>query len=185
MFSHISLSQVYNLPTIKVGDKAPDILGIDQNDNKIDSDKLIQKGAIVLIFYRGNWCPYCIRHLKNLQDSLYLVLEKGASVVVVTPEAAESIDKMVDKTGATFSIIHDQGYDIMDKYEVSFTISKSTVPRYFNSVLGKTRKANQNKDDILPIPATFIIGKDKRIKYIHYDPDYRKRLSISEILLHI
>jgi len=180
--SNILFSQVSSSPKLKIGDDAPGITGIDQTGYKIESEKLIQQGAVVLIFYRGNWCPHCRRHLGNLQDSLNLLLEKGASVVVVTPEAPESIDKMVSKTGATFSIIHDQGYKIMNKYGVSFTISASTVPRYFNSVLEKTREANQNEDDILPIPATFIIDKDKRIKYIHYNPDYRKRMSIAKIL---
>jgi peroxiredoxin len=180
-----SPAQIPSTPGVNTGEKAPRIRGMDQYGNRIDSYELIKEGPFILLFYRGNWCPYCRKHLGNLQDSLQWVIEKGASVLVVTPETPESIDKMVGKTLATFSIIHDEKYKIMNDYGVSFKISELTVPRYLDGVLNKTRKANQNDDDILPVPATFLVDTDHRIRYLHYDPDYRVRLSVSEILKHL
>jgi len=175
-------AQIATAPGVNQGEKAPRIRGMDQNGNSIDSFELIGNGPFVLIFYRGSWCPYCRRHLGNLQDSLQLILDKGASVVVVTPEAPESIKNMIDQTQASFSIIQDEDYKIMDDYGVSFRINELTVPRYLDGVLRKTRAANKNEDDILPVPATFLIGKDHHVQYLHYDPDYRVRLPVSEIL---
>jgi peroxiredoxin len=177
-----AFSQIKDVPEFSKGDLAPEFRGKDQYGKWIDSGKLAGKGPVILIFYRGNWCPYCRKHLINLQDSLQMILNLGCSVVVVTPEAPGSIQKMVTKTGATFSILHDQDYKIMQEYGVSFHISELTVPRYLNGVLKNTREANQNEDDILPVPATFILDRDHRVYAVHYDPDYRNRMPVSEIL---
>lgn len=180
-----SYSQIHSSPSVAMGDVAPIIKGKDQHGHWINSEDLVKKGPVILIFYRGNWCPYCRKHLSNLQDSLQLILNQGASIVVVTPEAPESIIKMIDQTEATFSIIHDEQYQIMNDYGVSFQINELTVPRYLNGVLKNTREANQNEDDVLPVPATFILDEDHRVMTIHFDPDYHNRMAVSDILKHL
>ena len=89
----------------KVGDKAPNFTGADQYGNSVHLDKLLSKGNVVVVFYRGAWCPHCQKHMSFLQDSLHLILDKGTNVVAVTPERPDSREKMVSKTGAEFSII--------------------------------------------------------------------------------
>ncbi|MFC2125153.1 peroxiredoxin-like family protein [Bacteroidota bacterium] len=171
--------------SIRIGDTAPVVSGIDQDGEVFDSSVILENGPVLLIFYRGAWCPVCKKHLSTVQDSLQLLLDKGVSVIVVTPEKSESIQKIVKKTRATFSIIHDKDYKIMEAYGVSFKIGKETVLRHYNFVLNSTREANENTDDILPVPATYLIGKDGTVRYVHYDPDYRNRSRVSKILTHL
>lgn len=172
-----------NMVHLEVGTKAPAFKGTDQNGESISSETLLTNNqAVVLIFYRGAWCPVCTKHLTQLQDSLQLILDKNTAVVVVTPETPQSMEKMIGKTGATFNIIHDEGYTIMNDYKVAYTISKETVPSYYTFVKGLTKKANGNTDGQLPVPATYIIGKDGKITYVQYDPDYKNRASILDIL---
>src|SRR5687767_3980125 len=73
--------------------KAPDFKGKDQNGNDIRLKDLLKKGKVVLVFYRGEWCPYCNKELSRLQDSLQLITEKGATVIAVSPEKPENISK--------------------------------------------------------------------------------------------
>lgn len=168
---------------LPVGTTAPTFTGTDQNGTDINSTELLKDHkAVVLLFYRGAWCPVCARHLSQLQDSLQLILDKDVAVVVVTPETPQSMEKMISKTGATFSIVHDEEYKIMNNYKVAYTISKETVPSYYSFVKGMTSKANGNKDGQLPVPATYIIGKDGKVAYVQYDPDYKKRASVLDIL---
>lgn len=171
--------------SLQIGDIAPSFMGYNQDSILVNSDTILKEHKVVLIFYRGSWCPYCQRHLSALQDSIQFIKEKGAEVVVVTPEKYESQKEMIDKTGATYSIIHDKDYTIMKKYHLDFKISKETVPRYLPFVKQKTRKANENNDDILPIPATYVISQDGTILFKHYDEDYRNRSTISEIINHL
>lgn len=168
---------------LQVGDTAPVFNGVDQFDSLLSSDDILDSSDnYVVIFYRGSWCKYCRKHLSALSDSLQLILDKNTSVVVVTPETPESREKMISSTGATFSIISDSSYQIMKAFGVDYVISKETVPKYRSHIISMSEKSNGNKDGVLPIPATFVVGKDGVIKWSHLDTDYTERSTIKQIL---
>src|SRR4029077_2245810 len=89
--------------------KAPDFKAADQFGKEIRLKDVLKKGKVVLVFYRGEWCPYCNRELAHLQDSLQMITDKGATVIAVTPEKPENIQKTVEKTKAGYSILCDVG----------------------------------------------------------------------------
>src|SRR5881396_3544005 len=72
-----------------INSKAPDFKSKDQNGNEIVLKDLRKKGPVVLVFYRGYWCPYCNKELQKLEDSLQQITEKGAQLIAVTPERQE------------------------------------------------------------------------------------------------
>ena len=161
--------------------KAPDFKAKDQNGNDVRLKDLLKKGKVVLVFYRGEWCPYCNRNLKKLADSLQLIVDKGATLVAVSPEKPENIAKTVEKTHATFPILFDEGLKIMKAYEVEFEVPENTLKRYRNSGI-KIDEANGRNGNYLPIPATYVIDKDSNITYRFFNQDYKKRPSVKEIL---
>ena len=177
MLSSVSAQSTGSM--LKVGDVAPEFNATDQSGTQVMLAESLKAGPVVMIFFRGSWCPFCNRHLSQIQDSLSLILEKGASVIAVSPQLSEYSEKTIDKTGATFSILHDKDYKIMNDYHVSFHLDEKTINRYSRLNLDLV---NGNEDYILPVPATFIIGKDGKIAYIHYDPNYKRRSTVAEII---
>src|SRR5687767_6906825 len=113
--------------------KAPDFKGKDQHGKDIRLKDELKKGKVVLVFYRGEWCPYCNRELSRLQDSIRFINEKGATVIAVSPEKPENIQKTMEKTKASYSIISDEGLKIMKAYDVEFEVPENTVTRYRNT----------------------------------------------------
>lgn len=170
---------------LKVGDQAPAVIGQNQNGREVNVPDLLEDGPVVLFFYRGEWCPVCKRHLSNFQDSLSFIMDKGASVIAITPEQPESMEKMAKATKVTFELINDHDYAIMKSYGVDFKVTQENVPKYFDFTLTHTREANGNEDDVLPVPATFIIGQDGTIQWLHYDFDYHNRASVKDIIDHL
>jgi peroxiredoxin len=164
-----------------INSKAYDFKAKDQNGKEIRLKELLKKGKVVLIFYRGQWCPYCNRYLQKLEDSLSLIKEKGATVVAITPELPENISKTVEKTKAEFSIIYDEGLKIMKAYEVEYEVPLNIQERYRNTGI-KLDENNGKNGNYLPIPATYIIDKDANISYRFFNADYKKRPSVKEIL---
>ncbi|MBP8114999.1 MAG: AhpC/TSA family protein [Chitinophagaceae bacterium] len=164
-----------------IGSKAPDFKGKDQNDIDIKLKDLLKKGKVVLVFYRGQWCPYCNKQLSALQDSLQLIIDKGATLLAVSPEKIEMIDKTVEKTKAEYSILHDKDLKIMKAYDVDFEVPENTVTRYRNAGLD-LEKLNGENGTNLPVPAVYIIDKESTITYRFFDKDYKKRPSVKEIL---
>jgi len=81
---------------LAVGDTVQNFQAIDADSTLYVFNEMIKKEAIVLIFIRGQWCPVCNRHMSQLQDSLQAVYNKGANVVVISPEKPEYINKTIE-----------------------------------------------------------------------------------------
>jgi peroxiredoxin len=167
---------------LKNGTKAPLFVATDNNGKKINLPALLKSHkAVVLFFYRGQWCPYCNKHIQQLQDSLQLLTAKGAYVIGVTPETSENINKTVEKTHASFSLIQDKGYKIMKAYDVNYVVDDNLMAKLKNYGVD-IDKNNGNTDHVLPVPATYVIDSSGKIIFVHFDKDYRNRAAVSTIL---
>ncbi|HEY0731995.1 MAG TPA: peroxiredoxin-like family protein, partial [Chitinophagaceae bacterium] len=78
-----------------INSKAPDFKVKDQEGNEQSLKELRKKGPVVVLFYRGYWCPYCNKELNRFQDSLQFITEKGATLIAITPESPEGIKKTI------------------------------------------------------------------------------------------
>ncbi|MEO9965696.1 MAG: peroxiredoxin-like family protein [Reichenbachiella sp.] len=163
------------------GDIALNFSGVDQNGDTFELYNALEKGPVVLMFYRGHWCPHCNKQLSQMEDSLNFITEKGGIVVAVTPEKPEGVAKTVDKTGASFKIIHDKSLDIMNTYHVTFKLEEVMLKKYKHWGIDLVENNGDNGPN-LPVPATYIIGQDKKILYAFFDPDYKKRATVGKIL---
>lgn len=174
--------QVMAQTGLKKGDTAPAFTVTDVAGKTIGLKQLLkQHKSVVLFFYRGQWCPYCNKQIQHLQDSLLQLTAKGAYVVGVTPETGDNIQKTVDKTHASFTIVQDKGYKIMKSYGVNYVLDDATVVKYRGFGLDLD-KNNGNTDHVLPVPATYVINSLGKIAFVHFDKDYTKRASVKEIL---
>ncbi|TFF36531.1 peroxiredoxin-like family protein [Mucilaginibacter psychrotolerans] len=174
--------QVMAQTGLRKGDSAPAFTATDNSGKTVDLKTLLKSHkTVVLFFYRGQWCPYCNRQMQHIQDSLQLLTGKGAYVIGVTPETAENIKATVAKTKASYSIVQDAGYTIMNSYGVKYVMDEATVTKYKGYGLDMS-KANGNADNVLPVPATYVIGSNGKILFAHFDKDYSKRASIKDII---
>ncbi len=164
-----------------IGSKAPDFKAKDQNGKEVRLKDLLKEGKVVLVFYRGQWCPYCNKALSRLQDSLQLIIDKGATLIAVSPEKQENVAITVEKTKAEFSILHDEKLKIMKAYDVEYEMQENTVTRYRNSGLD-IEKINGENGKFLPVPAVYIIDKESTVTYRFFDKDYKKRPSVKDII---
>lgn len=168
-----------------INSKAPDFKAKDQSGVDVNLKELRKKGPIVLIFYRGNWCPYCNKELTRLQDSLHLITEKGAQVIAITPEASEGINKTIEKTKAVFSIVHDAEMKIAKAYKVGYEVDERTTGRYKSFGTDLLTINRQKQKAWLPVPAVYIINKEGSVIYRYFNEDYKKRPTIKDILSEI
>jgi peroxiredoxin len=144
------------------GSKAPFFAAKDQNGKLVDSKQLLKKGLLVVMFYRGYWCPYCNRQMSQIADSMMMITDLGATVVAITPEKGEYIEKTQEKTNASFSIVFDENHKIMDDFKVTWQMGKAKSFFYkFGGI--NLDKSSGNKDRALPVPATYIIDQSGKI----------------------
>lgn len=179
----ISVLSVFaqEVPTaLKIGDKAPDFKAKDHAGNVVSLKELTKKGKVVVMFYRGAWCPYCNKYMSEIEKALPDFSAKNATVIAITPEPEESISKAVEKTKATFSIIYDKERSIMKQWKVAYEMSPDLQTKYKGYGLDLEK---QQGDWMLPVPATYVIGKNGKIEFVHFDENYQKRAEIKDILM--
>ena len=164
-----------------INSKAPEFKLKDQSGVEVSLKELKKKGPVVVLFYRGAWCPFCNRQLKALQDSLEQIYTRGAQVVAITPELPEGIDSTVKKTGAIFPILYDQDMKVAKEYQVAFAVDDRTVGRYKTGGIDLL-KANGQRSAMLPVPAVYIINTEGSVTYRYFNENYRTRVSVQEIL---
>ena len=169
---------------LNVNDDAPPFTAINQYGKEVNLRSLLKQGPVVVLFYRGQWCPYCNKQLSQMEDSLAYISSKGATVLAITPEKPENISKTIEKTKVTYSVLFDDGLKIMTSYKVAFRVDDVTIEKYKGYGIDFST-ANGTNGANLPVPAVYIIGKNGKILYRYFDIDYRKRASVKEIASHL
>lgn len=161
---------------LKKGDIAPNFTLSTTNGKEITLYGELEKGPIILTFYRGSWCRYCMAQFINLQDSLGLISQKGAQVIAITPEDSEGIAKTIAKSGATFPLLHDTMFETSLKYK---TILPAKVEQYAE-ILKSGEEFRASK--FVPIPAAYIIDQNRKIQFVYFDPNYKIRVYVKDLL---
>lgn len=167
---------------IKIGEKAP-IFELPNPKGKIISlDNLLEKGAVVVTFYRGDWCPYCNLQLRALQAKLSKIEALGATLVAISPQVPDGSLTESEISKMDFTVLSDQDAKVATQYGVAWK-----VPEFLAEHMRVDRnldldKINNGSGSILPIPATFILGTDGTVKWSYVNVDYRTRSEPSEVI---
>ena len=181
-FTNQTYNQLGETKGLSIGDNVANFTVLDHTGKKQELFELLTKGKVIVIFYRGQWCPFCMPFVRKIQKELLSLYVRGASVLLVSPEKQEQIRKTRSKTETTIPIIHDQDYRLMNLFDVSFKPNR--MEKFlFNFRLGANlKKAHSDTSQTLPIPATFIIDQNRTIKWRHFNKNFKLRASIKEII---
>ncbi len=165
----------------KVGDTLPDGTFTDQNGNTVTLASLLEKGPVVLNFYRGGWCPYCNLELKAYQDLLADITAKGASLVAITPEKPDNSLTTIEKNDLAFPVLTDDGNAFAKALDLVFDFPPQLKDLYANFGLNLP-EVNAGTGWSLAIPAVFVLDAEGKVLFADVDLDYRRRAEPSEAI---
>jgi peroxiredoxin len=136
---------------------------------------------VAVTFHRGHWCPYCRININALAQAHQKVSKEGAQIVAIMPDRQQFSSELKIKGQLPFPILTD-----MDNgYALSLNLAIWLGDEMRKMMMDRRQdvSAYQGNDSwMLPIPATFVVGQDGRIKARFVDPDYRKRMAIDDLL---
>jgi peroxiredoxin len=163
------------------GDPMPDFLLPDETGRLHSLTDFTSRGPVVIAFHRGHWCPYCRINATALADAYPEVKKLGAELIAITPEVEKFNAELKSASGAPFAVLSDMdnGYALL--LNLAFYVGDEK--KKFMSAAGWDITPFTDSDAwTLPIPATFIVGQDGLVKARFIDPDYRRRMPISDLL---
>lgn len=165
---------------LNVGDKAPDFTLKNATGDDISLYDRLDEGPVVLVWYRGGWCPYCNITLQRLQSELPNFEKHNASLIALTPEVPDSSLSTTEKNDLQFDVLSDEGQKVSKEYGVVFQLTDEVAARYEKS-FGLTEYNNDDSKK-LPLAATYVIDTNGIITYAFLDADYRNRAEPKDII---
>ncbi len=166
---------------LTVGSKAPGFELNDQNGAPVSSAQLLTQARLVLCFFRGRWCPFCVGQMEAVNLLLPQIEQAGASLVAISPQTVQQSFFMVDQHKLRFPLLSDAGNQVARQFGLVYRVPDDQQAVYRRSFVNLPF-ANGDNSWELPIPATFILDRDGTILYASADEDYTQRPEPREIL---
>ena len=167
---------------LMVGDRVPAITYTTASDDEMKLEDLYRDQPLVVIFYRGYWCPACSKHLSEFAERAVEIEDAGAKIVAITPESYGNVDTTIARTGIEFTVISDVDGTLMKVFDVQFDVTEDYQSKVEKNYGTSLTENSATQDAVLPVPATFIIDTTGVVVYRQFNPDYKKRASMDEIL---
>jgi peroxiredoxin len=163
------------------GDSMPPFLLPDHDGHLVGLGDLIRSGPLAVTFHRGHWCPYCRISIKALADVREQIENDGGQIIAIMPERQEFAAEFKSDAKVGFPILTDMdnGYAM----SLNLAVWLGDEMQKMMTGIGRSLPAYQGNDAwMVPIPATFVVGADGRVKARFVDPDYRRRMAIDDLL---
>jgi peroxiredoxin len=165
----------------KPGEVMPPFLLPDESGHLVGLKDLIGHGPAVVTFNRGHWCPYCRISINTLAKAQPRIEALGARMVAIVPESAPFAAEMKFDSNVKFPILSDMDNGYALALNLAIWID-GEMQQYMSEIGSDLAKYQGNESWVLPIPATFVVGPDGRIKARFVDPDYRNRMAVEELI---
>ncbi|HEX5091130.1 MAG TPA: peroxiredoxin-like family protein, partial [Burkholderiales bacterium] len=166
---------------VQDGEQAPDFALPNAKGAVVKLSALLARGPVVLTFYRGGWCPYCNLQLRAYQKALPEIRALGGQLVAVSPEPPDKSLTTAEKNALEFEVLSDVKGEAGRAYRLFFDLSEELKQLY---VAGGNDLSKWNADGQwhLPLPATYVIGREGRVAYAFVEAEYRNRAEPSALL---
>lgn len=159
---------------LPVGAVAPEFALKDSSAKLVRSGDLLALGPLVIKFFRGRWCSYCVTELEAWRDLYGQLRERDALMVAIGPQIERQSDFMVGQHGLPFPVLSDPGCAVAAQFGLVYTVPEYHQ-QYYRSILVNIPFVNGDNSWKLPIPATYVIAKDGTVLFAEAHADFRVR----------
>ncbi len=166
---------------LPVGALAPEFELHDANGRLVRSQDMLALGPLVIKFFRGRWCPYCVTELETWRNLYCKLRECGALMVAIGPQTERQSDFMAGQHSLPFPLLSDPGCALAEKFGLAYTVPEYLREHYL-SILINIPFVNGESSWRLPLPATYVLDRAGRILFAQAHADFRVRPEPEEAL---
>jgi peroxiredoxin len=166
---------------LPVGATAPEFALKDTSGRLVRSSDLLALGPLVIKFFRGRWCAYCSTELEAWRELHGRLREAGGLLVAISPQSSRQSDFMVGQHQLPFPVLCDPGCAIAERFGLAYSIP-DYLRAYYRSILVNIPFVNGDESWRLPLPATYVLARDRRVLFAQAYADFRVRPEPEEAL---
>jgi peroxiredoxin len=163
------------------GEQAPAFRLCDGHDRAFSSREALRRGPVVLVFYRGGWCPYCNIDLRAIESASHDIRSLGASLVVVSQQTPDNSLETQRRNELSFASLVDAGGKVAHAFGLRWKVSDEL--RAVEEGCGVDLAAfNGDPSWTLTMPARYVVAPGGMIEYADISVDYTRRGDPSELI---
>src|SRR5215468_8541215 len=166
---------------LNVGAAMPAFELKDATGKTVSSKSLLSQGNLVVVFYRGDWCPFCNAYLHKLQTRLADIKAAGGNLVAISVENPDASLAVSKKNELKFTVLSDPELKVAGKFGIVYSFSPELDKTYKSYGLDIAKHNNMERAE-LPLAVTYVIDHTGKIVYAFLDPDYQKRAEPDAIM---
>ena len=159
----------------------PPFLLPDETGHLVSLADLLRNGPVAITFHRGHWCPWCRINLKTLVEAQGRIQQVGGHVAAIIPERQKFAAEFKAEAKSPFPVLTDMDNAYALELNLAIWIGPD-LERLLSSYGPDLPEYQANGSWMLPIPATFVVGRDGRVKARFLDPDFRRRVAVEELI---
>jgi peroxiredoxin len=167
---------------LPVGAQAPEFALQDSAGRLVRSRDLIAVGPLVIKFFRGRWCSYCVTELETWRDLYGQLRERGALLVAISPQTQRQSDFAIQQHGLPFPLLHDPGAKLAEQFGLAYTVPEYHQ-RYMRSILVNLPFLNGEASWRLPLAATYVLDRAGTVRFAEAYADFRVRPEPDEAMV--
>jgi peroxiredoxin len=167
---------------LAIGDRAPDFTLYNDEGVPVNLYQQLQKTPVAVCFLRGEWCPYCMLEVRELKKAGQRITERGASLIFIHPQRIDVSKRMAEPHQDGIEVCHDELQNVIAAYHVKFNVDARLIKMYRETFGLDLAELNASGQWHLPVPATFIVDRDRIIKGRQFSHDFTVRVEPSYIL---
>ena len=175
---------------LRVGAPAPEFTLPDALTGKlVRSSDLLALGPVIVNFFRGRWCPYCVTELEAWQAAFPQVRERGALLIAISPQLPRQNDFTVQQHSLTFPLLSDAGCRVAEMFGIAYTVPEP-MRRHLLSIMINIPFVHGDQGDAtwrLPLPATFVLragaNGQATVAFAEAHADHRVRPDPADVLV--
>jgi peroxiredoxin len=166
---------------IPVGQKVPDLPATDLDGKPVRLSSYYGKGPILLVFYRGGWCPYCNTEIHALTMAYPEYQKRGLTPVAVSVDKPEAEAKMKATYDIPFPVLSDSSAALIEAFHVVNHVDGATAAKLKGFGVDLEGYSGQTHHEIA-IPSLFLVDRQGVVRWAHSDPEYTVRPTTEQIL---
>jgi peroxiredoxin len=166
---------------LKVGQTAPEFALNDASGRQVRSADLLALGPLLIKFFRGRWCPYCVTELEAWRDLYPKLRDAGALMIAVSPQTSRQSDFMIGQHMLPFPILADPSCELAEHFGLAFEIPQY-LQEYYRTILVNIPFINGDNSWRLVMPGTFVLAQDRTVLFAEAHADFRVRPEPEEAL---
>jgi peroxiredoxin len=165
---------------LKIGDKIPNAIMWTGNGDPIHLRKLVSKKPTILLFYQGNWSPYCTDKLHEVQEIYRKLKKMGFQVLAISPDSPYKLRKYQKKYD--FKLLSDYHLETAMSFGIVYRVDKTIAKKVKIKYGAELRQVKGEDTYNLPVPGVFVVDTEGKIQFQYVNPNYEAMLSMGLLL---